>query len=110
MRVRNSVEAGMGLHREFFHMGVRFIEMRDAFAGTPLIPSGDAVFVPTGTDYFKTYFAPAERFGLVNTLGEQVYMFETASANGTSIEIETESNFLNAIMKPALVIRAFSSN
>ena len=98
------------MHREFYYMGVRFIEMRDSYAGTPLIPSGDAVFVPTGTDVFRTYFAPAERFGLVNTLGEQVYYFEQQSANGTAITIETESNFVNACMKPALIIRAYSSN
>ena len=98
------------MHREFFHMGVRFIEMRDSYAGTPLIPSGDAVFVPTGTDVFRTYFAPAERFGIVNTLGEQVYYFENPAPNGTAIEVETESNFVNACMKPALIVRAFSSN
>lgn len=98
------------MHREFFHMGVRFIEMRDSYAGTALIPSGDAVFVPTGTDLFRTYFAPAERFGLVNTLGEQVYYFEQAATNGTGITIETESNFVNACMKPGLIVRGFSSN
>jgi hypothetical protein len=111
--LRQRLAAGgsvVAMNREFFHMGVRFIEMRDSYAGTPLIPSGDAVFVPTGTDVFRTYFAPAERFGLVNTLGEQVYMFENAAPNGTMIEIETESNFINAAMKPALIIRAFSSN
>lgn len=96
-------------HREFFFGGVRFVEMRDQFNGSALIPSGDAVMVPTGTDYFKTYFSPAERFGLVNTLGQQVYMFETAAPNGTAITIETESNFANAILKPALVVRLTSS-
>jgi len=97
-------------HREFEYGGVRFIEMRDQFNGNALIPSGDAVMVPTGTEFFKTYFSPAERFGLVNTLGEQVYMFETPSTNGTSIAIETESNFANALLKPALVVRLTSSN
>jgi len=76
--LRNRLAAGgsaTAMHREFFFAGVRFIEMRDTYAGSLLIPSGDAVFIPTGTDVFRTYFAPAERFGLVNTLGEQVYMF-----------------------------------
>lgn len=112
LRLRNTTDGvgSTGLHREFFHGGVRFIEMRDSFNGTPLIPSGDAVFIPTGTEYFRTYFSPAERFGLVNTLGEQVYMFETPTVNGTSIEIETESNFLNGCLKPSLIVRGFSSN
>jgi hypothetical protein len=98
------------MHREFFHGGVRFIEMRDKYNGTALIPAGDAYFIPTGTDFFRTYFAPAERFDLVNTLGEQVYMFEQANANGTAITIETESNFVNAVLRPEIIIRGYSSN
>lgn len=99
------------VRREFFYGGVRFIEMRDSYPGVgKLIPDGDAYFVPTGTDYFKTYFSPANRFGLVNTLGEQVYYFESAAPNGTSYTIETESNFVNALLKPLLVVKAISSN
>lgn len=97
------------LHRTFDHAGCHFIEMRDAYAGTPLIPSGDAVMIPTGTDFYKTFFTPAERFGLVNTIGEQVYFFETAAVNGTAIEIDSESNFANAMFKPSLTIRLTSS-
>lgn len=102
----NSVVA---MHREFFHGGVRFIEMRDAYNGTALIGTNDCYFIPTGTDYFRTYFSPANRFGLVNTVGEQVYMFEQASPNGTQWTIETESNFVNALLKPLLVVKATSS-
>lgn len=98
------------LRREFIHGGIRFIEMRDQYNGVKLIPNGDAYFVPTGTDYFKTYFSPANRFGLVNTPGEEVYMFESAAPNGTSYTIETESNHVSALLKPLLVIRGFSSN
>lgn len=96
-------------HRRFEFGGVTFIELRDQYAGNALIPSGDAVMVPTGTPYFKTYFSPAERFGLVNTLGQEVYMFEYPSPDQTAIKIETESNFTNAILKPALVVRLTSS-
>jgi hypothetical protein len=106
--LRQRLSAGgsvTAMHREFFYCGVRFIEMRDNLGGQ-LITANEAVFVPTGTDVFRTYFAPAERFGLVNTLGEQVYMFETPAANGTAIQIETESNFVNACMKPKLIVRA----
>jgi hypothetical protein len=102
--------SAVALHRTFEYGGCLFIEMRDQYAGNQLIPAGDAVMVPTGTDYFRTYFSPAERFFTVNTLGEQVYMFETQSMNGTSIEIETESNYANALLKPALVVRLTTSN
>ena len=65
--------------------------------------------VAQGTEAFKTYFAPAERFGLVGTLGEQIYYFETAATNGTKIEIEAESNFYNAILRPQAVVKMTKS-
>lgn len=98
------------LRREFFYCGVRFVEMRDNYNGRKLIPDGEAYFVPTGTDYFRTYFSPANRFGLVNTLGEESYYFETAAPNGTAYNIETESNHISVLLKPLLVIKAVSSN
>jgi hypothetical protein len=102
---------GIGsLHREFTHGGTRFVEMRDTLAGQRLIPANKAYMIPTGTSIFKTYFSPANRFGLVNTLGEQIYMFETAAPNGTKIEIETESNFVNALLNPRLVVEFTTSN
>jgi hypothetical protein len=97
------------MHREFTYGSVRFIEMRDQYAGVPLIPAADCYFIPTGTEFFRTYFSPANRFGLVNTIGEQVYMFETMAPNGTAYTIETESNFVNALLKPLLVVKATSS-
>lgn len=97
------------MNREFVYGSVRFIEMRDAYNGTALIGAADAYFIPTGTEFFQTYFSPANRFGLVNTIGEQVYMFESAAPNGTAYTIETESNFVNALLKPLLVVKATSS-
>lgn len=102
--------ASMPMHREFYFGGMRFIEMRDAYNGVPLIPAQTCVILPTGTEYFKTYFSPANRFGLVNTLGEEVYMFEYAAPNGTSIQLETESNHISALLKPNLVIAGLTSN
>lgn len=93
------------LQREFYFGGIRFIEMRDSFNGVPLVTANEAFFVPTGTDAFKTFFGPANRFGIVNTLGEQVYMFSNDAPDGTAISIDTESNHLSALMRPELVIR-----
>lgn len=92
------------LHRKFEHGGCMFVEMRDTYAGQRLIPAGKAFCVPTGTNAFKTYFSPANRFGLVNTLGEQVYMFESADNKGTKIEIESESNHVSALLRPQMVV------
>lgn len=97
-----------GMHREFVYQGIRYIEMRDSTDGNRHIPVGDCVFVPTGTDAFKTYFAPVQKFGFENTLGEQVYMFEYASQRGDKIEMESESNFVNACMRPAMIIRGYT--
>lgn len=98
------------VRREFFYGGVRFIELRDSINGTQMIPAGDAYFVGQGTDAFKAYFAPAEKFGLVNTLGEKVYYFEKESPDGDKYEISTESNFAMACLRPGLIKRATSSN
>ena len=96
-------------HRTFEYSGAVFIEMRDAYLGAPLIPVGTAVAVPTGTDYFKTFYSPANRFFTVNTLGEKIYMFETPSTDGTEIKIDTESNFVNMLARPELVIKVTMS-
>lgn len=108
--LRQRLGGDMSMRREFVYGGTRFVEMRDTYAGSRLIPVGKAFMLPTGTDAFKTYFSPANRFGLVNTLGEQVYVFESADSKGTKIEIESESNFVNALLRPQLVVEFTSSN
>lgn len=107
MRRRLSSDgSAIGMRRTFEYMGVTFIECRDNYAGTVLIPATEAYFLPVGTEYFKTYFSPANRFGLVNTLGEQLYVFESMAPNGTAYNYESESNFINALLKPLTVVKA----
>jgi hypothetical protein len=110
--LRNRLVAGnnaAGIQRRFVYGGVEFIEMRDSYAGTQLITAGDCVFVPTGTDAFRTYFSPANKFDFVNTIGEQAYVFEYQAPTGDKITLESESNFVNACMRPAVIVRGFSS-
>lgn len=108
---RQRLGGDFAIQRRFSHGGTEFVEMRDSYAGQRLIPVGKAYMLPMGTqNTFKTYFSPANRFGLVNTLGEQVYMFESADNKGTKIEIESESNFVNALLRPQLVVELTSSN
>lgn len=108
--LRQRLGGADAMHRVFEHGGTRFVEMRDTYAGQRLIPAGKAYMVPLGTNAFKTYFSPANRFGLVNTLGEQVYLFESRDNKGTKIELESESNFVNALLRPAMVVELTSSN
>ncbi len=96
--------------RRFAFGGVTFQEVRDAYNGTKIVTASEGVAVPTGSDMFKTYFAPAERFGLVNTQGEMMYAFEQADQKNTKIEIETESNHASALLRPQAVVRCYTSN
>ena len=95
--------------REFYFGGVTFREVRDSYNGTKIVTASEGVAVPTGSDMFKTYFSPCERFGLCNTQGEMMYAFESAAPNGTKIEIETESNHISALLRPSSVVRCWTS-
>lgn len=102
---------GSGLYRRFQHGGVEYIEYRGVYNGSALIPSGDAYFLPTGTmDMFQTFVGPANKLSFVNTLGEEAYVWTYRDAKDEAVEIESESNFLNLIRRPAAVVRCFSSN
>lgn len=106
----------MGMRRHLDFGGTVFVELRDSYTTqsgsvNPLIPTGKAYMVPLGTSgVFKTFFSPANRFDLVNTMGEQVYVFETPDNKGTKIELESESNFANGLMRPAMIVELTSSN
>ena len=101
-------------YREFSYGGVLFIEYRGGFAGTMgsitrYIPSGDAYFLPAGgQDDFVTYFAPAQKFDLVGTVGQEAYVFEYADSKGEQITLESEMNFLAVLRRPNLVVRAYA--
>lgn len=92
--------------RQFVFGGIRFIEYRGVnYSGTAYVPTSHAVFVPLGTpDSFETYFSPAYRFEYVNTPGEELYMFEYLNDNATQWTIETESNPLNVLRHPYIVV------
>jgi Phage major capsid protein E len=102
---------GSGLYRRFVHGGVEYIEYRGSYNGTALIPAGDAYALPVGTsDTFLTYFSPANKFDFVNTIGEEAYAFTYRDPKGSSIEVQTESNFLNLVRRPQALVRLHTSN
>jgi hypothetical protein len=96
--------------REFYFGGLTFKEVRDAYNGTKIVTASEGVAVPTGSNMFVTYQAPAERFGLVNTMGEKMYAFQQAAQDGTKINLETESNHISALLRPQAVVRVYTSN
>ncbi len=102
--------AAGGLDREFICGAIRFMEYR-GFApdGTRFIPANDAYFVPMGTtEIFKTYFGPANRFEFTNTLGLEAYVFEYRNQTDTEILLQSESNFLNIVRRPDVLVRGFT--
>ena len=97
----------MSLYRQFSYAGATFIEVRGSIGGTKLVPTGEAIAIPTGTDgVFQTYFSPGNKMDLVNTIAEQRYMWSYRDPKGQSIDLEAESNFLNIVRQPALVVKA----
>lgn len=102
---------GSGVYRRFSHAGIDFIEYRGSYNGTPLIPVGDAYAVPMGTsDTFMSYFSPANKLALVNTLGQEAYAFQYRDPKDEGILLQTESNQLHLVRRPATVVRLYSSN
>lgn len=96
----------MSLFREFFYGGIRFVEVRGSIGGTRLVPANEMIFVPTGTqDVFVSYFSNAMKMDLVNTAGEQRYLWVYADPKGEGKTIEGEFNALHAIRQPALVVK-----
>lgn len=93
-------------YRQFEHAGARFIEYRGSFNGSALIPTGEAYALPLGTmDSFETYFGPANKMDLVNSIGQEAYVFEYPDSKGSMIELESETNFINVLRRPAVVVK-----
>lgn len=102
---------GSGLYRRFVHGGVEFIEYRGSYNGTRLIPAGDAYALPMGSsDTFISYFSPANKLSLANTLGQEVYAFQYRDPKDEGLLLQTESNQLHLVRRPQTVVRLFSSN
>lgn len=111
LRERLGVPNLDGRYRHFDFGGIMYIEYRGIYNGQQLIPDGYAFALPMGTmDMFKTYVSPANKFDLVNTVGQESYFFEYPDNKGEKIEIQTESNFINMVRRPGALVRLLSSN
>lgn len=107
---RLGAPSSMGLDarfRQFTYGGITFVEYTGSIAGTPLVPAGEARVFPVQRDgsLFKTYYAPAPRFSTVNRPASEVYYFEHRNDKDDIIEIMTESNFANAVLRPQTIIK-----
>ena len=74
----------------------------------PFVTEGDAYLLPVGVrNMFKTYYAPANRFGSINRTASMSYWFEYMNEKDDIIEIMTEQNFLNACLAPGAIVRLY---
>lgn len=95
-------------YRTFDFGGILWIEYRGSFGGTPYIPANEARVFPVGAAaMFKTYYAPANRFSTINQVAQEAYWFEYMNEKDDFIEIMSESNFMNAMLRPQAVVRVF---
>uniref|UniRef100_A0AAU6VZB8 Capsid protein n=2 Tax=unclassified bacterial viruses TaxID=12333 RepID=A0AAU6VZB8_9VIRU len=96
-------------YREFTIGNITYIENRGINPdGTRQIPVGECYFFPAdvGDGFnFVQYFGPADHFDFVNTQGQELYAFEYGDNRGQMIEIQTESNFLNVLRRPQLIVK-----
>jgi hypothetical protein len=93
--------------RSFEYGGILFVEYRGSIGGVQLVPTDEGRAFPLQRDgaLFKTYYSPAPRFSTVNRPASEVYYFEYRNDKDDMIEIMTESNFANAILRPQAVIK-----
>jgi len=102
---------GTGVVRRFSHQGMDFVEYRGSVNGTRYIPAGEAYSVPMGTqDTFVSYFSPANKLSLANSLGEEMYVFQYRDPKDEGLSLDSECNMLHLVRRPAAVTRLFSSN
>lgn len=96
--------------RVFVFGGVTFVEYRGAFNGVDLMTAGEARLIPVGSqDVFASFAGPALKLDLVNTVGQEAYVFTYPDMKGNGIDIESESNILHVLRKPQAVVRLYSS-
>lgn len=102
-------------YRSFDFGGILWIEYRGGYTNrvtgttTAYIPAGDAYVFPqvSSNAMFKTYYAPANRFDTINSTAREAYYWEYMGEKQDKIEIITESNFLNSVLRPQALVRLY---
>lgn len=102
--LRNDVREG------FLYKGIMFEEYNSSFSlsdgtASKMVADTKAYLFPVGVpNMFRSYFAPADKLDYVNTMGQEVYMFEYPGDKGKWIDLESESNPLPINTRPQGVI------
>lgn len=94
----------------FEFAGIVFEEYRGSVGGVDFITAGDARFFPVGVpNLFKTYFAPADFFETVNTVGQPVYAKQELMDMDRGVKLHTQSNPLPMCHRPSALVRGHST-
>ena len=73
------------------------------------VEDGTAYVVPTGTQLFHTYYAPADFIETVNTRGRRIYVKQKARDYNRGIDIHSQSNPLPICLNPEVVVKLTKS-
>jgi hypothetical protein len=107
---------GGDMRKGFTFGGITFEEYRGIATdpdGTSrrFIASGEGHSYPTGTqDTFRTTFAPADFFEAVNTIGLELYAKLEPRKFGRGADLHSQSNPLPMCMRPAVLVKLYSSD
>lgn len=86
-------------------------EYRASVGNVRFITAGEGIAFPMGTrETFVTYFAPADFNETVNTLGREVYAKIEPTRFDRGYELHTQSNPLPLCLRPAVLVRVYSSD
>lgn len=70
------------------------------------VPDNEAIAIPLGTrQVFRTYYAPADYIETVNTMGQRLYAKTKPMDFNRGVEIDTQSQQLNIVLKPRLIVK-----
>lgn len=98
-------------YRQGFNFGgVTFIEYNGSVPDSSgslqaMIDTDTAFGFPTGTDLFKTFYAPGDFLETVNTIGVPFYAKQAVDEMGRGVKIHTESNPLPICLKPNVIVK-----
>lgn len=99
-------------NRAGFKFGeITFEEYRGTVSGVPFFTATEARFFPVGVQrLFQTVLAPADFNETANTLGLPIYAKSVPVELNRGMKIHVQSNPLPLCMRPAVLVRGWTSN
>ncbi|MHC2534212.1 major capsid protein [Bradyrhizobium diazoefficiens] len=99
------VSAGQ-IYGSFPFGGILWTNYRGQVGTTPFIdPDKCHIFASGVPGLFRTYFAPADYFDTVNTLGQPRYARQYMMANNKGVHLDVQTNNLNICTRPGTLIQ-----